>query len=113
MFPPEVELSKPLTNKQPFIHHQPYTQSRLQVAPSTGNHRHFFIGSIREDNGPDQSVPDRVAALSDAECKEDALSRHLLRARSHRVPAHLVEHYAHFVHLVPLYVDRSVEHNVQ
>lgn len=54
---------------------------------------------VGEDDGADESVAHGVAALSDAEVEEHGLGRHLLRARAHRVPPHLVEHDAHLVHL--------------
>lgn len=68
---------------------------------------------VSEDNGPYESISDGVRALSDAKVEEDRLGSYLLSTGAHGIPAHFVEYYAYFVHLVPLYVDGSVEHDVE
>lgn len=57
------------------------------------------LALVREDDGADETVADRIIDLPNSEVEEDRLDGHLLRARAHRVPAHFVEHYPHLVHL--------------
>ena len=55
--------------------------------------------SLREYDGPDESVPEGVVGLADAEGEEAVVALDPPRADPHRVPAHLVQHHPDPVHL--------------
>ena len=55
--------------------------------------------SLGEYDGPDESVPEGVVGLADAEGEEAVVALDPARADPHRVPADLVQHHPDPVHL--------------
>ena len=74
---------------------QNYEYSIQRETPCPFGRKKAVVGEalLGEYDGPDESVPERVVGLADAEGEEAVVAPDPPRADSHRVPAHLVQHH--------------------